>query len=185
MMQLARVRNFLKNLDTQEVYKYTGIMLAVIILFSGIMLWRYFSGIETLQKRLAALNRQRSEARSLLEKNEYVLQQQARVDDILARDKNFKIKEYFISVVQKLGFGNLVSKDADISSNTLGNDYTEIKLDVSLSGMNMQQLVDLLYNIEQNERIYTKDLKITKSLRSPTIDVSLVIATFEATPTTA
>lgn len=185
MIQLARIRNFLRNLDIQEVYKYTGIMLAIILLLSGLMLWNYYSGVQSLQKRLASLNRQRAETRKLLEKNEYVLQQQARVDAILNRDKNFKIKEYFMSVVQKLGLTGLMSRDADITSNPLGDDYTEIKLDMSLSGMNMQQLVDLLYTIEQNERIYTKDLKITKSLRTPTIDVSLAIATLEATSTTA
>lgn len=184
MMQLARVRNFLKNLEPREVYQYTAILLAVLILLCSGVLWSYYSGIQQLQKRLAGVNRQRTETRALLEKNEYVLQQQARVDEILERDSNFKIKEYFMGVIQKLGLGGLISKDADISSNELVNGYTEIKLDVGLSGMNMKQLIDLLYNIEQNERVYTKDLKITKSLRTPTIDVSLVIATFEATPTT-
>lgn len=184
MMQLARIRNFLKGLDLHEVYKYTGIILAIILLINGGLLWSYYRSVHQLQNKLAALNRQRAESRALLEKNEYVLQQQARVDEILERDKNFKIKEYFIAVVQKLGLAGLISKDADIASNELMNGYTEIKLDVSLTNMNMQQLVDLLYNIEQNERVYTKDLKITKNLRAPTIDVSLVIATFEATPTT-
>ncbi len=51
----------------------------------------------------------------------------------------------------------------------------------AFAAMTMQQLVDLLYKIEQNERVYTKDLKITKKSKSPTIDVSLVIATLETT----
>jgi hypothetical protein len=184
MIQLARIRNFLKNLDMPEIYKYTGILLGAVALILGLILWNYYSGVQTLQKRLIAVNKQRTETRQLLEKNEQVLQQQAHVDAVLDRDKNFKIKEYFMAIVQKLGLSSLISKDADISANTLVNDYTEIKLDVGLSGMNMQQLVDLLYNIEQNERVYTKELKITKSLRSATIDVSLVIATFEANPQT-
>ena len=57
----------------------------------------------------------------------------------------------------------------------------EIKLDVSFGDINMKELVELLYKIEQNERVYTKDLKITKNLKKPSIDVSMVIATFEAT----
>lgn len=185
MIQLVRVRNFFRSLEPQEVYKYTALILAIILLISGLILWRYYAGVQSLQRKLGLLNKQRLETRSLLEKNDYVLQQQIRVDEILERDKNFKIKEYFISVVQKLGLANLISKDPEITSNELVNGYTEIKLDVSLSSMNMKQLVDLLYNIEQNERVYTKDLKITKSLRTQTIDVSLVIATFEATTTTA
>ena len=75
----------------------------------------------------------------------------------------------------------MISKEADWSTQELVPGYTEIKLDVGLSGLNMKQLVDLLYKIEQNERVYTKDLKIIKNLKSPTIDVTLVIATFEAT----
>ena len=49
---------------------------------------------------------------------------------------------------------------------------------MSLTGITMQELVDLLYNkIQNNNKIYTKELSITKTSQSPTIDVTLVIAT--------
>lgn len=184
MMGLIRIRNFIKNFDEREAYKYIGATLGVIMLLLALILWNYYSGIQRLQMRLKSINRQREETRAILEKNEQVRQQQIHVDEVLERDKNFKIKEYFMAVVQQLGLTQLISKDADITSNELVAGYTEIKLDVSFSNLNMRQLIELLYNIEQNERVYTKDLKITKSLRAPVIDVSLVIATFEATATT-
>lgn len=183
MIGFEKIRNFIKRLDTKQAYQFIGAILAVVILMMIIMLFGYYRSIQKLQQRLRRVNQQRQITRSILEKNEYVLQQQAKVDEILAQDKNFKIKEYFNGVVQAAGLTGLISKEADWSAQELVPGYTEIKLDVGFSGLNMKQLVDLLYKIEQNERVYTKDLKIIKNLKSPTIDVTLVIATFEATAT--
>jgi hypothetical protein len=185
MLGFEKIKNYIKNLDTRETYRLIGITLGVVILIVTIMLYTYSRGVKRLQETLVKVNKQREEVRKILEKNARVQKQQFKVDDILAQNKNFKIKEYFNSVIQSLNLSNLVSKEPEISSEDLVTGYNAIKLDVSLSGLNMKQLTDLLYKIEQNERVYTKDLKITKNLRAPTIDVSLVIATFEATSTTA
>jgi hypothetical protein len=47
--------------------------------------------------------------------------------------------------------------------------------------MNMQNLVELLYAIEQKQRIYIKRLEIERSKKQPSsIDVQLAIATLIA-----
>lgn len=180
MLGFEKIKNYIKNLDTSETYRLIGIVLGIVVLVISIMLYTYSRAIGQLQQKLVTLNKQREEVRIILEKNARVQRQQAKVDDIISENKNFKLKDYFSTVIQALNLANLVSKEPEISSEDLVLGYNEIKLDVSLSGLNMKQLTDLLYKIEQNERVYTKDLKITKNLRSPSIDVTLVIATFEA-----
>jgi len=183
MAGLEKITNYLKNLDTKELYRLLGIVFGVITLLIIALIYSYYRSIGQLQQQLATTNKNRDEVRTILEKYDTVLQQQKKVDEILSQDKTFKLKDYFNNVVEALGISRLISKEAELSSADLVPNYAEIKLDVSFSEMNMKQLSDLLYKIEQNERVYTKDLKITKNLKNPTIDVSLVIATFEATQT--
>lgn len=184
MLGFEKIKNYIKNLDLSETYRLIGIALGILILIVSIMLYTYSRSINKLKQNFIALNKQREEVRVILEKNARVQRQQAKVDAIISENKSFKIKDYFTTVVQSLNLANLVSKEPETSEEGLVPGYNEIKLDVSLSGLNMKQLTDLLYKIEQSERVYTKDLKITKNLRAPTIDVTLVIATFEATTTT-
>jgi len=184
MLGFNKIIDFIKSFDEKEQQRFMVITGSVILLFVGIFMYRYYSNISQLQKRLHHVNQQREAARVILEQYDAVLQQQAKVAEILEQDKNFKIKQYLASVLQSLNLASLMSKDPEISSHDLVDGYSEIKLDASFTGMNMKQLINLLMVIEQNERVYIKDLKITKSRNTPTIDVSLVIATFEAAATT-
>ncbi len=58
-------------------------------------------------------------------------------------------------------------------------DYIEITMDVRLAAITMQQLVELLHGIEQSERVYIKEMKITAVPQKQALDVALVVATFE------
>ena len=62
----------------------------------------------------------------------------------------------------------------------LGNGYSEIKLDASFSGLSTRQFVDLLYRIEQSERIYTKEVVLVKAPKSSSLDLTIVIATLQS-----
>jgi ribosomal protein S17E len=60
-----------------------------------------------------------------------------------------------------------------------------VLLNAKFDTMNMRQLCELLDAVEQNKRIYTKELEIIKSKKVPnTIDVNLTIATLQAKPET-
>ncbi len=182
MLGLERIINFIKTLDRSNCIRFIGAILGGIFLILTLAFYSYHRNIKFLRQKLLLVNKQREEVRELLGRNQKLLEQQTRVDEILTQNKGFKIKEYFISLVQSLGLAELVSKEPDTAiPQELFSGYAEIKLDVSFAAMTMQQLVDLLYKIEQNERVYTKDLKITKNQKTPTIDVSLVIATLETT----
>lgn len=181
MIGFSRIRDYIKKLDTEQLFKAIGIVFGGVIVVVGVLLYSYYNGNDQLERKLRRLNQQRDQARVILEKYAKVRQQQAKVDEILAKDTNFKIMQYFTTIVQRLQLAQLITREPEISSEELVDGYTEIKLTVTLSGLNMKQVVDLMYALEQNERVYIKEITITKTQKAPIVDFALVIATFEAT----
>ena len=106
-----------------------------------------------------------------------VQQQRKEVDAILEEDKDFKIGGYFKDVLTKLV---LTSKKAVESPSQIDREgkYRESILNVKFTDMDMKQLSELLNEIEKNKRIFTKELEVTTSRKTPQkIDVNLTIAT--------
>lgn len=183
MNLLVRFKLFIDELEEKNFYRVIFATLACAIVVIGLLLYWQKSRVDYWTKELKRINNERKTARLLLERHEMVKQQKNEVDAILAQDKTFKIKEYFLRVIAELHLQSKLSKDAEISEpQDLGNGYDEIKLDASFTGISMQELVELLYKIEQNNRIYTQELVITKASQGPTIDVALVIATLLPRP---
>lgn len=178
------VKEYIKNLDEKSLYQHLiAACLGVIIVLSALGYWHARSA-SFYRKKLKVINEQRALTRSILEKHTLVKQQQTQVNAILSRDTAFKIKEYFDSIVAQLGLTNYNTKQSEVSDpRDLQNGYAEIKLATAFTDINMKQLCELLYKIEQNERIYTKELVITKALKTPAIDVTLVIATLQPSST--
>lgn len=180
MSMLIRIKNFFDELEKKEFRRYSMLFFGIIIGSIVLFFYMHNQKINRLQKELKKINRQRVQARGLLEKHTVVQQQKIEVDEILVQDKTFKIKEFFTRTVSEIGLNDKLSKEAEVSEpQDLENGYSEIKLDASFTKMNMKELCDLMYTIEKNRRIYTKELAITKALQSPTIDVTLVIATLQ------
>jgi len=175
-----RIAEFIQQLDEQETIRFIGICFGVVLLCMIFLLYRYYSIAHQLERRLKRVNQQRIEARSILAKHDLVLKQQRKVDELLKHDSNFKIKEFFATILQTLGIAQNLLKDPDTASQPLMEGYIEIKLESRLTGLSMYQLVELLQKIEQNERVYIKDITITKSKQNM-LDILLIIATFETT----
>lgn len=179
MTMFSRMIRFFKQLDTRETYQVIGGIVACLILFVGIFFYRYYSLVYGLQRQMVRVNQQRLVAQQLLASYDEVVQQQHRVEEILKRDPNFKLKQFFIDTLQKLGLTPRLVRDPEVASQALVTDYIEITMDVRLAAITMQQLVELLHGIEQSERVYIKEMKITAVPQKQALDVALVVATFE------
>lgn len=184
MTIIEKIQNFFSNLDQQQFRNYIAVLLLALFALSGILVYRYYSQTSYLKRRIAATNRKRLEVKELLTRYEIVKRQQADVDALLAKDKDFKIAGYFTDVVNKLGLAGNKTREPETSAELLDNGYTEIKLYASFSGLNTQKIVQLLDTLEQNERIYIKDVEIYKS-EGNALNLNILIATLEpkATPT--
>ncbi len=56
--------------------------------------------------------------------------------------------------------------------------YSETVANYQLAGISMKQLTQFLDEIDENQRVFTKELEITKSKKVPrAIDVGIVVAT--------
>jgi hypothetical protein len=183
-MKLAdKLFDFIKSLDEKEFKKYTYIAITIIIVIAGFITYRHFTKVASLQNELKKLNISRQEAQVILSKELEIKKQNEIVDEILKKDRSFKIRQYFDSVVSKMGLEKSIKTDPETSTSELETlrtqGYMEVKIEAKFTEINTKQLAELLDEFEKNERIYTKSLEITKSNRTPTIDVDIVIATLQ------
>ena len=177
---LIRLKDWIMSLDEQEIVRSFGVSMGILVTLIGLLLYVRYSSTSNSLGRLKRINQLRTETKQLLQEHEMVVQQQHEVDALLAKDSAFLIKEYFLGVMRELNIERLMTKPAEVSEpQELSKGYSEIKLEASCSELNMKQLTDLLYRIEQSERIYTKELVITKATKTPTVDITLVIATLQ------
>ncbi|MCL4360858.1 hypothetical protein M1446_00710 [Candidatus Dependentiae bacterium] len=179
MATFAKLKDTIINLDKRQFYQYLLIFNLVFLTLIGLLIWRQNSNTNFLLRKLKTINEQRRQVKEILEEYESIQAQKREVDELLAQDKNFKIAQFMANLIRELDLGTNTSKEPEPLEEDLNEDYTEIKLDSSFINLNMQQLCNLLYKIDQNERVYTKELIITKVPKKNVVDVTLVIATLK------
>lgn len=177
MTYLERFKLFLDELDQKTYYRAVGIGAFVVCAFFMLLLYWHTGRIAALEQELRKINRNREQVRELLAQHDRIVEQKAAVAAILAEDKTFKIKEYFLNVVGEERLIQKVARDPEVAESAgVASEYTEIRLSANFNKITMQELVNLLTKIEKFPRIYTKELIITKA-DGPFVDVYLVIAT--------
>ncbi len=177
-MNSADISNFINELDAKDFYKYMLVVVLLFLIIIGAILYFQHSALSSYEARLKTINKQRVELRSLLQEHGLVNKQREAVDAILSKDKAFRISNFFDLITKELGLSPHVTKDTVIE-NDLGNGYVETQLDASFKDMDMKQVTDLLYKIEQSPRMYTKNLVLLKTPKSSKLDVTLVVATLQ------
>jgi Tfp pilus assembly protein PilN len=175
---LYPLKYYLEQLDKEEFKRYMLAFVAIIIVAIASIFFMYYRSIRTAQTRIAYINKQRIEARQVLERYDRVKKQQAEVNSILSKQKDFKIAQYFGQLLNRLNIEQNKTQEETVPEDVLDG-YTEWTLYATLSNLNTKKLSDLLYAIEQEERIYTKELEIERSTQGKAINVKLTIATLE------
>jgi type II secretory pathway component PulM len=176
-----RIRIFINNLSSQRFYQGIGIASGILLLLIGLFIWLYFSSINSLQEQLEHLNEQREVVKKILDKEQRVSSQRKEIDELLAKDKDFKIKIYFEDLLDnKLQLKNKISGAIKADSYPTEDGYSSDVLQAHLEGLSMKELVTLLQALESNQRLYFKDLDIIKSKKPVnTLDVTITIATLQ------
>lgn len=185
MSLIDSIRIFFSTKTKQELYIYYGIFISVFVGMCGIIIYAHFATIAKLTLELKTVNKQRAITQELLVKNKEVLAQQEAVKTILAEEPSFYIGKYFKDLINAQNLQTNLTKEPERSESDVGNGFTEHKLAVTFSKLNMKLLTELLFKIEQNQRVYTKELKIIKNIKDGLLDVTLIIATLEPQKTSA
>ncbi len=173
--------DFVEQLNTKDFYKYIGSTIAVILLIFIFIIYRFFGSINHYKKELRIINTQREEMQELLEKAKRIKEQKQAINTMLEADPDFRIGGYFRKVLEQLNLTNKAEKSNDVTTQERTEQgYNESILSVKLIDMNMKELTELLDVLEQNKRIYSKELDIQRSKKAPgTLEVQLTIATLQ------
>lgn len=178
MELLKQLQNKIINFERKEFYQYTGIIFGTLSLITAGLIYYYFSKTTELQATLKKLNKNRQEVQQLLQEYKFVEKQKEAVNEMLDEERNFKLKSFFDTLTMQFNIRNQQQKEAEVTEELLHKQYTEIRLVAQFRQITMQQLCDLLNGIEQKQRVYTKELVITKT-KGAALDVILTIATIK------
>lgn len=179
MKFLTTIQTYIDNLDKKEFRNYLLIFFSVLILLLGLILFQYHRSVNSLKSRMTTINKTRSKVRDLVTRYELVKKQQVEVNAILAKEKDFKINQYFEQLLSKLHLTSYKTQDVETVSEEVLDGYTEWTLYAQLNGINTRQMAELLHAIELEERLYTKALEIEQAPQGRTINIKLTIATLE------
>lgn len=179
MMVGAALKNFLRDLDSRAFNRFCALFFAVVVGLICLVFFYYYHAASDFERKMRRVNQQREEARAILQEHALVQKQRVEVDAILAKDRNFTIAQYFLSIVAELGLTKDMSKEPSTTQSDLNNGYSETQLNAAFKEMDMKQITELLYKIEQNDRVYTKNIMILKPPKATKLDVTLTIATLQ------
>ena len=185
MKILKSLHDFLGNLDLRDFYKYIGIALGIILLFASFIVYRFYSNVGSYKKQIHQINEEREEIQKLLERADLIKKKKEKVNALLENEPNFKIAGYFKDLLAQLKLTNKLvkgqEKEFNVTEEPGEQDYDESILVAQFTDMNMKELSELLNEIEQNKRVYSKELEIQKSnnKKSPSLKVQLTIATLQ------
>lgn len=177
-MAFKGIKDTLINLDKKTFYRYLAVFAAVFFVIIFLIIYQYKSKISSLRKKINKVNVWREQARVELSKYEQIQKQRKEVDAILAEEEDFNITGYFDDLIKKMGLESHL-KERTPSKLEREDNYQETMVNATLVDITMQQLTELLNEIENKARIFTKYLEITRSKKSPTIEVNLTIATLQ------
>lgn len=179
MIFLQKIRGRFSSFDTNEFYRNSMLFIGLMALIVTGSMWFYFTRTRRLQGTLREIYKQELEAKGLLERLKNVKKQSEEINELLAKDKNFRIKNFFEDTLKRLNLSGNQRGEARTTEEILKKRYTEVTLQATLQQINTQQLCELLQLIEQKGRIYTKELTIVK-MPGSSLGVTLTIATLIA-----
>src|SRR5215471_10222616 len=108
MKFLEPIKSFINKLDTKTFYIYLIVYGATCLVLCVLIIIYYYTSISSLQKKIKNIDAYREEVHDILEKHAVIKQQQIVVEEMLAKDPNFKIAETFGKFLAEL---NLTDKE--------------------------------------------------------------------------
>lgn len=186
MVIIEKIKDFIQNTEEKTFYYILAGTLGAFVLLSGLLIYNYYSSVAYWQKRMRQVNDLRDDVRAIITKDDVVSSQRASVNAMLQENPDFKIDGYLTEILQKLALEGNKQTSGPVAYMDYGDpEYREALLPAKFDMMDMKQLCELLNEVEQNRRVYTKSLDIIKSKKVPNrIEVSLTIGTLQRKPET-
>lgn len=176
MLFIEGLRIFFERMSARTFYIAMATYLSLVLALALLCIIALYVRTSTLASTNFDLNELREETRILREKAEQVQMQRTAVNEILSKDPDFKIASYFDDTLNSL---QLIAKKGktEIARTDREDAYQETELTAQIVDLNMKQITELLYAIEQTRRIYIKKVDIAKSKKGVSLELGIVIAT--------
>ena len=176
--------DFVTNLDRTQYMRYMLIGLCCILFASGGIVIQYYRSTGAIKKRIGRLNQYREQTQEILQRAHDVAAQRNSVNELLAEDIDFKIGGYFNELINSLNLSNKKKGIDTLQTIERDDSYLEQNVTAKFVDMNMKELATLLVELQNNPRIFVRELEIKRAEKIPgTIEVTLIIATL--LPTTS
>src|SRR5579871_3308433 len=140
MKFLEPVKAFINKLDLKTFYIYLIAYAAGCFLLCVLMVFYYYSSVSALQKKIKNLASYREEIHEIMEKNAIIKQQQVVVEEMLAKDPNFKIAETFGKFLAELHLTDKEDPRREINTTDLEENYRKIELSSKFENITMRDL---------------------------------------------
>lgn len=187
MSFFEHIQQRITALDEKNWYQYLAIAGSIFLVLIGVILFLYFRSIHNWQAELEAINELRQETRRIVTKAIHVQKEKAEITSLLEEDPYFKIQPHVQEALEQAGISmeQNVSAVQKIISTPREDNYLENVATYQLTRITMKQLTEFLTIINQNKRLFIKELEISKSKKFPhTIDVDIKIAAMMPKETT-
>lgn len=173
------IKNILVNTDKKDIVRYAIIYFSIFgVIFILSIFWHNRS-INKAKLNYKNINKERKKTQNLLNERKILELQEQELNEILSQDKNFRIIEAYNNIINNLDLEKYVTEAPTPIEDQSGK-HIERKIPINLNNITTKQLVELLSEIQKDNRLFTKELTITKPAKSKNkIDIILVVATLE------
>jgi len=177
MASLESLKDYLQGLSHKEVLRIISLYAIIFMALVGFFLFRHFNTIAELDEKTRLLNKARGQIQQVLTSYEHIKNKKKEVDKLLAEDKNFYLQKYYQDTIAGLNISNPVASTLQSSAGPAG--YTEDSLQITLSQISMKQLCDFLQALQSKQRVFVRNVDITKANVDKKINVNMSIATLK------
>lgn len=167
------------NLSRQYFLKLCAVIALCILCVSVLFIYMFYHQKHKLLNNLTTVYKQRNESQDLVFRNNAIKQQEEIVTELLKKNKDFKLLQFFDSTIDQLRLTKYVISKGSPKIESKNSSLSEISLDTKISNINMKQVVEVLQKIEASEIVFIKKLDIKKTGKMPTVDIELTIATLQ------
>lgn len=184
MEWLDKLRDYIRNLESRDLYKNFGAFFGCLVLLLALMFYLHYRRVGRSIANLKTLDTLRAETKKIIASHKAVVAQKEKVNELLAQNKNFRIAEAYQTIVQKLGLLPKITEPiSPVIGETISPEKTEVTVTSHFTGISMKNLTDLLSQIAAVPQLYTKELIIKRAPQGHLVDIDITIATLESTPT--
>jgi len=179
MVKLSQVIQYIQSLSKKDFQKHLIAVLSVVAILALAMTYYVYHRASSLTQEIKKLNAQTNKISQLISKNEQLIREEQKIQDLLEASPDFNMNTYFEKFYTKHKIKPEPNwkpeEEAVIESSQPDIKYQEVVLKATFKNQTMQKLVTILQDIYNEQIIYLKGLVVTAEKSK--INFELTLAT--------